>query len=180
MMSECWKQLRLTAGMVMILCLVGCGYHFAGGGENIDVSVQKVYVETFVNGTSEAGIENTFRSAFIDQFIRGGRFKLVDNRALADAVVKGNIKALNTSPLSHTLGSLAAEQRMAVVLELVFETTSPGEKKVLWVNKGFSVTGDYVVDTSNANATELVRKTALTKLAGDTAERAYSMMMSGF
>jgi outer membrane lipopolysaccharide assembly protein LptE/RlpB len=170
----------MKIGAAMVLALAGCGYHFSGGGENIDRSIQKVYVETFVNGTSEAGIENTFRSAFIDQFIRGGRFKLVDNKPSADAVLKGNIKGLNTSPLSHTLGSLAAEQRMAVVLELVFETTSSGEKKVLWLNKDFSVTGDYIVDTSNANATELLRKTALTKLANDTAERAYSMMMSGF
>ena len=164
----------------MVLALAGCGYHFAGGGENIDRSIQKVYVQTFVNGTSEAGIENTFRSAFIDQFVRGGRFKLVDNNPSADAVVKGNIKALNTTPLSHTLGSIAAEQRMTVVLELVFETTSSGEKKVLWLNKDFSVTGDYIVNPTDANATQTLRNTALTKLASDTAERAYSMMMSGF
>jgi hypothetical protein len=173
------RHTLMAIGTVLVLALAGCGYYFAGGGENIDVSIQKVYVQTFINGTSEAGIENTFRSAFIDQFVRGGRFKLVDSRASANAVLKGNIKTLNTSPLSHTLGSIAAEQRLTVVLELVFEESS-GDKKVIWLNKDFSCTGDYTVDTSSATTTEFGRKNALTKLASDTAERAYSMMMSGF
>ncbi len=178
-MSACGRQLLTAICTALALALAGCGYHFAGGGENIDVSIQKVYVDTFINGTSEAGVENTFRSAFIDQFVRGGRFKLVDNRASANAALKGNIKTLNTSPLSHTLGSIAAEQRLTVVLELVFEESS-GDKKVIWLNKDFSCTGDYTVDTSNSSATEIGRKNALTKLASDTAERAYSMLMSGF
>jgi len=173
------RQWLIATGMVLVMALAGCGYHFAGGGENIDQSIKRVYVESFVNGTSEAGIENTFRSAFIDQFVRGGRFKMVDSRASADAALKGNIKALNTSPLSHTLGSIAAEQRLSVTLELVFEDTS-GAKKVIWLNKDFSVTGDYVVNTTDATATQTLRNSALIKLASDTAERAYSMLMSGF
>jgi len=173
------RRTWMKVGVVLVLALTGCGYQFAGGGENIDASVQKVTVETFLNGTSEAGIENTFRAAFIDQFIRGGRFKLVDNRASSDAVLRGNIRGLTTSPLSHTLGSIAAEERLTVAIELVFETAS-GEKKVIWMNKNFTCTGDYTVNTSDANSTEISRKNALTKLASDTAERAYSMMMSGF
>jgi hypothetical protein len=168
--------------MFFIICLFlvfnGCGYHISGGGENIDKSIQKVYVETFANSTSTANAENNFRTGFIDQFIRGGRFTLVDSKAAADAVLKGSIKGLTTTPLSRTTGSLAAEERLTVNLELVFEVTA--DKKPLWLNNDFSFSVDYLVDNNNASVTETRRREALSKLSNDTAERAYSMMMSGF
>lgn len=167
---------------VFLACLLfavsGCGYHFAGGGENIDKSIQKIYVETFANNTSEANIENYFRAGFMDKFVRGGRFKLVDSKEASDAVLKGIIKGLSTTPLSRTTSSLAAEERLTVILELVFEVTA--DNKPIWVNSDFYCTIDYLVDSTNASVTEVRRREALTKLSTDTAERAYSMMMSGF
>jgi hypothetical protein len=159
--------------------LWACGYHFVGtGGDGIDPSIKRVYVQTFGNASNEPNVENTFRSAFIDRFIQGGRFQVVDQAAQADAILKGKIKNLVRTPLAYTVGNLAAEERWSVNVDLSFQERETA--KVLWANSDFGLTGDYRVDTANLSATEQNRKNALVKLASDTAERAYSMILSGF
>jgi len=82
--------------------LFGCGYSFVPRGENIDKRIQKIYVEAFDNKTAQAGIENYVRTAFINQFIQNSRLKIVESAESADAIVKGKILNLNTSPLLMT------------------------------------------------------------------------------
>jgi hypothetical protein len=53
-------------------------------------------------------------------------------------------------------------------------------KKILWQNQNFSYYGDYPVASGSLTATETERQSAIAKLAGDAAERAYSLMLSGF
>ena len=166
----------IMAFFLPLLLLSGCGYRFSPGGEHIDKGIQKVFVDNFSNRTSEANIENTFRSAFIDQFIRGTRFTLVDKRESADAVFRGSINSLTTSPLSYKSSNLAAEERIAVTMELIFEVL--GSKEIIWTDANFSGTQDYPVTDLSSRDTS--RKDALTKLSNDSAERAYRLMMSGF
>jgi hypothetical protein len=154
----------------------GCGYRISSGGEYIDKNIQSVFVDNLTNGTSEANIENIFRSAFIDQFIRGGRLKLADSRETADCVFKGRINALLTSPLSYNRDNLAAEERITVTMELVLEENGAG--KTIWSNKGFLVTQDYTF--TGIIEREKNRNAALIKLSNDSAEKAYRLMMSGF
>src|SRR5574340_644161 len=169
---------KLMAILLVILLVAGCGYRFTPGGENIDKGIRNVYVDGFTNRTSEPGIENDFRSAFIDEFIRGGRFKLVDRQDLADAVFKGGIESLSTSHLSYRSDNLAAEERMDVVLNISFEERLAN--KIIWANRSFPGRQDYTVDTRDLSVTQTSRKSGLGKLAKDTAERAYRMLMSGF
>jgi len=62
-------------------------------------------------------------------------------------------------------------------LSLTLEAQNP--KKVLWTNSSFSGTQDYLMG-NNLSVAQANKKNALTKLASDTAERAYRLMMSGF
>ena len=159
--------------------LWACGYHFVGtGGDGIDPAIKRVHVLTFGNATNEPNVETTFRSAFIDRLIQGGRFQIVDQAAQADAVLKGNIKLLVKTPLAYTSGNLASEERWSTTVDLSFQERETG--KILWANSDFSLTADYKVSSSSLSVTERNRKEALVKLASDTAERAYSMILSGF
>ncbi len=101
------KIIKITIICFFCALLFGCGYSFAPRGENIDKRIQKVYVESFDNRTAQAGIENYVRTAFINQFIQNSRFKIVESAESADAIVKGKILNLHTSPLSHLSNSLA-------------------------------------------------------------------------
>jgi outer membrane lipopolysaccharide assembly protein LptE/RlpB len=170
---------RLKLCLILLLTIIsGCGYHFVGGEDNIDPSIQRVFVDSFVNRTSEAGIENLFRNAFIDQVLRGGRFQLAGRREEADAIIRGNIHRLSTSHLSYRRTDLTAEERITIVMEVTFEERV--SKKILWQNRNFSYNNDYVVSSGSVSATEAGRKSALIKLSNDTAERIYSLILSGF
>jgi hypothetical protein len=62
------------------------------------------------------------------------------------------------------------------MMELTFEDQS--SQKVIWSNKNFSGYQDYAF--TDVSTKETNRRNALIKLANDTAERAYRLMMSGF
>lgn len=171
------KMLLLVSFLAIhMLFITGCGYRVTPGGEYIDSSVQTVFVDNLGNKTSEANIENAFRSAFIEQLTRGSRLKPVGNRETADAVFKGRIDSILTTPLSYNKNNLAAEERMTLTMELILEEKGTG--KIIWDNKGFSATQDYPFNdiiTRDRN-----RRAALIKLLSDSAEKAYRSMMSGF
>jgi hypothetical protein len=161
---------------IYVLVLTGCGYRATAGGEYIDKRIQTVFVDNFGNRTSEANVENTMRSAFIDQFIKGRRLKLVDKREEADALCRGSIESLTTVPLAYNKDNLAAEERITVTIEIILEEQGAG--KVLWSDKSFSAIQDY--QFSDIATKIRNRKIALGKLSNDSAEKAYRLMMSGF
>lgn len=176
------KKMRMPylKGIVLMNCFLlvaACGYSFIPEGDVIDKNIQKVFVDVFVNKTSEANIENTFRTAFIDRVTQGRRFKLAGSSEEADAILKGSIESLTTAPLSYQATSLAAEERVTVILSLTLEAKYP--KAVIWANSSFSGTQDYSMG-NNFSVAQANKRTALVKLAEDTSERAYRLMMSGF
>ncbi|MGZ6238190.1 MAG: LPS assembly lipoprotein LptE, partial [Syntrophales bacterium] len=156
--------------------VAGCGYRFSPGGEYIDKKIRTVFVENLANKTSEANFENTIRSSFIDQFIIGGRFTLVERRDNADAVFKGSVNSLITSPLSYQKSGLASGERLTLGMELVLEEEDT--HKIIWNDKNFTAIQDY--SYSDINTRQTNRSNALIKLSNDSAEKAYRLMMSGF
>lgn len=171
------KITRMAVILGCVLMAAACGYSFKACGEYIDKGIQTVFVDVFANKTSEANIENTFRAAFINQFIQGKRFRIVESADRADAVFKGSIDNLTTGTLSYRTTNLAAEERYTVTLTLGFEERLGN--KVIWSYPNLSSVQDYKVSSSTTE-TQTSRSAALTKLANDTAERAYRLLMSGF
>ncbi len=175
------KIFRWNAGVGILIILTallpaGCGYRFAGGEESVAPGLRTVFVDVFTNKTGEAYADNIFRSAFISRFVQEGRFKPTRGRGEADVICRGTILSLQASPLSYKATNLSAEDRITVTLEISFEERESG--RTIWADGAFTGTGDYPVTT--VGVTETSRKNALSKLAGDTAERAYRLMMSGF
>jgi len=162
--------------LLAAVLLTGCGYHMAGGEETVAPGLRTVFVDVFTNRTGEAYAENIFRSAFISRFVQEGRFRLARSRGEADIICRGAVRSLQASPLSYKATNLSAEDRITVTLEISIEERESG--RTIWANGAFTGAGDYPVTT--VGVTEISRKNALTKLASDTAERAYRLMMSGF
>jgi hypothetical protein len=167
---------RLAGAILIVLFIAACGYRFASDEGQIDPVLRTVFVDIFTNKTSEAYVENIFRTAFISRFVQEGRFKAARSRGEANVIFRGTIRSLQVSPLSYKATNLAAEDRLTITLALSFEEQESG--RILWSDGAFVGTGDYPVTT--VGVTEASRKNALTKLANDTAERAYRLMMSGF
>jgi hypothetical protein len=160
----------------LVLLLSGCGYSFSGISKAAYPTIQSVYVDIFTNKTSEPNLDVIFRSAFGNEIVSNGHFKLVSSRGEADAILRGTILSMQVAPLAYKTGSLSAEDRITVAMELFFEERV--SSRILWTNGNFVGTGDYRI--SGIGATEVARRAAFTKLAGDSAEKAYRLMMSDF
>jgi hypothetical protein len=177
-----------TVAISLLLCLggAGCGYRLYPGADNVGTQsggisndIKKVFVAVFTNNTPEPNIETGLRNAFIDQFIKGRRFKIVNAEGLADVVLKGDIKNLVVSPLAYRGDSnLAVEKRITVTLSLTLE--AKGSPTALWREANFTQWGDYALDGTNFSAGQAGQKNALSKLANDVAERAYRLMTADF
>jgi hypothetical protein len=167
---------RLISIVLLVLLLSGCGYSFSGISKSAYPTIQSVFVDIFTNRTSEANLDTILRTAFSNEIVQNGHFKLVSSREEADAIFRGTILSLQIAPLAYKAGSLSAEDRITVILELIFEERVNG--RTLWTNGSFIGTGDYRVTA--VGVTEANRKNALTKLASDTAEKAYRLMLSDF
>ncbi|PIP09019.1 MAG: hypothetical protein COX51_01055 [Syntrophobacteraceae bacterium CG23_combo_of_CG06-09_8_20_14_all_50_8] len=173
----------LTWAFLLVFLVVGCGYRLTPTGEKIGQDIKKVYVGVFTNNTAEANIEMTFRNAFIDQFIKGRRFKVADSEETADAVLKCDIKNLATSHLAYRSDNLAVEMRITVTMSVTFERCDT--KRIIWREENFSQWEDYVADgmaisTVDIAGSEKNRENALIKLANDAAERAYRLITADF
>jgi outer membrane lipopolysaccharide assembly protein LptE/RlpB len=154
--------------------LLSCGYGFAPQGEHIDKRIVNIYVAPFVNKTSEA--ENILRNAFIDQILQGNRFKSVPTLEQADAVINVNIISITTGVLSYRNNILAAEERMTLTLEASLREKDSG--KTIWSSQNVVGTSDYKLQ-DNVNP-KPARQQALIKLAKDTAENTFNLMMADF
>jgi hypothetical protein len=115
------RGITVVAIIMSVFLIAGCGYRFSPGGEYIDKKIRTVFIDNFTNKTSEANVENTIRNSFIDQFIIGGRFALGAPRDKGDAVFKGSVTSIVTSPLSYQRTGLASGERLSVRMELIFE-----------------------------------------------------------
>ena len=171
------KIVKITIVFFLCAVLFGCGYSFISRGESIDNHIQKVYVQTFHNETEQAGIENDARTAFVNQFIQNSRFKIASGPESADATVSGKIVNLHTSTLSHLKNDLAAEERVTITMEVVFQDNISG--KIIWSARELTDSVDYTL-TEDINLLPATRRQALMKLANDMAEKAFNLMMSGF
>lgn len=172
------RILRLISTALFALTLiVGCGYTFAPQGEHIDRRIRHIYVEPFSNKTVQAELENYMRTAFIDQIIQNSRFKAVGSVEQADAVISGSVLNFNTAALSYRKSILAAEERATVMLEVSLRDLQTG--KTLWSSRTVTGRVDYKLE-DDINLLTATRKISFTKLARDTAEKAFNLMMSNF
>jgi hypothetical protein len=81
------------------------------------------------------------------------------------------------TPLSYRSNTMAAEERATMTLEITFRETQ--SSKIIWSSRSIIGTVDYTID-NNINLLPATRKTALTKMANDIAEKTLNQMMSGF
>jgi hypothetical protein len=173
------QRLFIKPGVVCLFLalILSCGYGFAPKGDYIDKRIQNIYVESFDNKTPQAGIENYVRTAFINQILLTSRFKTVASVEAADAIIKGSVLNINTSPLSYNANTLVAEERTTVIVEINFREKESG--KTIWSSKNVTGYVDYKM-ANNINMFPAARKQALIKLSDDMAEKAFNMMMAGF
>ena len=126
-----WKKCLL---IFLTAPLWACGYQLVGRETHLPPGVTSIAIPTFANQTYEPGIEVPFTQAFLTEFIRDRRVKVLDKRE-ADSVLEGTIKSFTFQSVSYDQAGLVSEYQTTVVVDLTLKRQS-GE--ILWKENDLS------------------------------------------
>ena len=163
-------------GLLLISCFLAsaCGYKFTGGGEPPG-GIKSINIVTFQNRTSEVGVENTFTSDLVNEFITNSNV-MVTSRAAADAVMEGAIVAIRSDTIARKGPQTSLESRVYMTVNLKL-TAKDGT--VLWFSRGISEKEEYDVD-DDKTTTESNKRKAIKSLSNKLAERVYNRLTDDF
>jgi len=144
--------LGLTAGyrgkaLLCVLCVLGgffwssCGYALAGRGSFLPGYIKTIGVPTFVNRTVVFNLETMLTQKVRSEFIGRGKYRILPESTGVDALLTGEITAVNILPASFTPQQLAS--RYAITMVAKIELRDMRENKVLWENAGVTIREEY-------------------------------------
>lgn len=168
-----WRAVYLL--LLVMLLSTACGYKLVGRETHLPQGVASIAIPTFKNRTLEPGIEILFTQAFLREFLRDQRVKVVC-REEADAILEGVIKSYEYYSVAYDRSGLASEYRATALIDLTLRKRS-GE--VIWKENDLSETKTYRV--SNVTAlSESNKNRALREIAALAAGRVRNRFFHNF
>lgn len=123
------RRLLFLPGVVLFL-LGGCGYHLAGRGEVLPADVHTLHIRMFANKTYKPFLENEVTNAVTDQFLLGRHLQLLEDTAVADAVLSGDVAKYTTHAISYDRNDTILEYRASMTVDATLRHSRGGA--VLW------------------------------------------------
>jgi len=149
-----------------MVLLWGCGYKMVGKETHLPPGVSSIAIPTFTSKTLEPGVEVPFTQAFLKEFIRDRRVKVVD-RAEADSILEGIIKSFSIYSVSYDRSGYALEYRVNIVIDL---TLKKRNGDIIWREKDFLETLTYHA-SSDVLISEANKVDAIQRIGRGMAER---------
>jgi len=165
----------VTVTFLCFFLLAGCGYQMVGKETHVPPELASVAIPTFVNQTYEPGIEVPFTQAFLREFIRDRRVKVLD-RAQADSVLEGIIRYFNIASVSYDQSGFVLEYQTTVVVDL---TLRKGSGEIIWKMEDLSETNWYRASSSGV-LNEASKAAAIQRIGGFVAERVRNRFFYNF
>ncbi|MCU0303794.1 MAG: LPS assembly lipoprotein LptE [Thermoanaerobaculales bacterium] len=170
------RRLLLTA---LLVTVAGCGYHLVGTASYLPPEIRRLHVELFANQTARADMNQRVGEALSLEWVRRGRFELVDRPDQADVVLGGAITRLGIVAVSFDESGRATEYQMTLVTEVRLSDVRGEEPVVLWEDKAFSRRTSYAVDQDAVDFFDRQRE-AMGVLSEDYARALVSAVLEGF
>ncbi len=161
---------RWVSGWLIGLLLIadGCGYQFVGQSSLLPKDARTIYVEPFINGTRDVGIDKELTTATRGQFYRYGELQVVDSAEHADVILSGVIRSLNSSVFSVNRDNEVLQYEAVMILDVTLRRREPDE--ILWRGQGVRLNQVYagsraaVVTTSSEFATQTLNTTDVRRM----------------
>ena len=163
----------------LLLALSGCGYHLVGTSTYLPDDVQSLHVELFSNQTARADMDQRVAEALNLEWVRRGRFQLVDRPEDADIVLSGTMTRLNVIPVSFDASGRATEYQMTLLTEVELHDVRGEDPVLLWSNKAFSRRTSYLVNEDAVDYFDRQRE-AMDELSTYYARALVSAVLEGF
>jgi hypothetical protein len=139
-----WLALFIGAGLMLLVC--GCGYHVAGRVTGAPAEWRTIAIPAFKNDTTHDRIEQRFTEAVIREFIARTKYRIVQDPSSADAVLRGEVLSIETSPVlfNATTGEVAT---MLVTVHAKVELEDEVSKKSIFKNDDMTFRDEYQISS---------------------------------
>ena len=116
--------------IVAVLCISGCGYHFAASGDALPQGAQTIYVARFGNVTRLTGINDELRRYIQDEIAMHRRLTVVDSPDAADLQLSGVVRLSVDAPINFNTAYEPTTYRNSVIVSAVLKDLHT--KKTIW------------------------------------------------
>jgi len=160
------------------MLLAGCGYHVAGRGSRLPGNLKTIAVPALENRTPRYRIEQRLTEAVVRELLAATSYRVVSNPAAADAVLRGQITALESSAVLFDTATGRATT-MVVTVRATVRLEQNGTKNILYRNDNFLFREQYQISTDVASFFE-EQDPALERLARDFAAKLVASLLENF
>jgi TolB-like protein len=167
---------KFVSIIIFWIAIAACGYHFAGGENNLPPEIRSIAILVFENRSLEPRIENDFTNDLIFEFTRSKQLAIAEKKD-ADAILTGIITEIGTETIAHTAKVASAEQRVYVRLNVQLRRSDNGE--ILWSDRSFYEKEEYMVAAEKAK-TEANKRAAIKLISECTAEKIHNRIFQNF
>lgn len=126
----------------------GCGYHLVGTSSFLPEELQLLYLDDFENKSTWMDVDQRLNESLAREWVRRGRFELVEERKKAQLVLAGVIRGVSMVPVALDDRGRATEYQMTLTVSVQLLDIRGEEPVVLWEDKAFSRRTSYEVDLS--------------------------------
>ena len=134
--------------VVLVVSAPGCGYHLVGTSSFLPEELQLLHLANFQNQTTWSDVDQRLNESLAREWVRRGRFELVEERKKAQVVLEGIVRGISMVPVALDDRGRATEYQMTLTVSVQFLDVRGEEPEVLWEDKAFSRRTSYDVDLS--------------------------------
>jgi Lipopolysaccharide-assembly len=125
-----------------------CGYSLAGRGSFLPVYIKTIGIPAFANRTVVFNLETMVTQKVRSEFIGRGKYQILPEAAGVDALLTGEVTAVNIQPASFTPNQLAS--RYAITMVAKIELRNLRDNTVLWENPSLMFRQEYEASGNRA------------------------------
>ena len=156
----------------------GCGYQVAGRAAHLPSGWKAIAVPAFTNDTTRYRIEQRLTQSVVREFIERTKYRIVQNAASADAVVRGEILSIETSPVlfNATTGEVTT---MLVTLHVKVNLIDNQTQKSVYRNDDMVLRDEYQISPDVKSFFE-EQDPALERISRNFASHLVANILEGF
>jgi outer membrane lipopolysaccharide assembly protein LptE/RlpB len=172
------SRIALCATLFLTAAVVaGCGYTVAGTATHIPPDVHTIAVLPLVNKTTTYRIEQRMTNAVTREFLERTKYRIVSTASDADAVLTGEISAIDASAVTYDYTSGRATTMLVTVTMKV--RLEDRDHKVLYENDNYVFREPYEIST-DVNSFFQEEGPALDRMSQDFASRLVADVLENF
>jgi hypothetical protein len=167
----------IFALVVSMVFATSCGYHTAAHASRLAPDIKVLAVPSFLNQTHTYHVETTLTAAVIREFNTRTRYRVVQSKDDADAVLQGTVISAEVAPVAYDSVTRRASTGLVTIIVRVTLTARDG--RVLYSNPNYVFRDQYQISNELASFFE-EQGPAIDRLSLDFSRTLVSNILEAF